>query len=348
MLDDLKLIHERDPQDTLGIAERQARQLRYVFELENDGSTWKDTGYENVVYAGMGGSSLVALFVGSWPRLNVPFEVCRNYDIPDFVNEKTLFIAASYSGNTEETLSAAGQAAEKGATVVCIAGGGKLAELARSKDYPLAVLPKAEQPRYAVLYNLKALVTILEQAGVLPSEGIADELAETADFLQEAVKKWVAVVPTDKNPAKQMALEVIGKSVVVYAGPKLAPAAYKWKISFNENAKHVAWWNEYSEFNHNEFIGWTKQPTEKPYAVIDLRSDLEHPRIQKRFVVSAKLLSGMRPEPLVVEAEGETLLEQLLWTIAFGDFVTIYTALLNNINPAPVDLIEKFKKSLDE
>jgi glucose/mannose-6-phosphate isomerase len=296
----------------------------------------------------MGGSSLVALFVGSWPRLNVPFEVCRNYDIPDFVGVKTLFIAASYSGNTEETLSAVGQAAERGATVVCIAGGGKLAELARSKGYPLAILPKAEQPRYAVLYNLKALVTILEQGGVLPTEGIAGQLAETAEFLQESVKKWTAVVPTDNNPAKKMALEVIGKSAVIYAGPKLAPAAYKWKISFNENAKQVAWWNAYPEFNHNEFMGWTQQPVEKPYAVIDLRSNLEHPRIQKRFEVSARLLSGKRPAPLIVEAEGETLLEQLLWTIAFGDFVTIYTALLNNINPAPVDLIEKFKKSLDE
>ena len=348
MLDDLKVIHERDPQDTLGIAERQAAQLRHVFELENDPGEQQARRFENVVYAGMGGSSLVALFVGSWPRLNVPFEVCRNYDIPDFVGEKTLFIAASYSGNTEETLSAIEQAAKKGATIVCIAGGGKLAELARSQHYPLAVLPKAEQPRYAILYNLKAMVTILERYDVLTAKNIAQELAETADFLQGAVQKWTAVIPTDKNPAKQLALEVIGKSAVIYAGPKLAPAAYKWKISFNENAKQVAWWNQYPEFNHNEFMGWTQQPVDKPYAVIDLRSKLEHPRIQKRFEVSERLLSGKRPAPWVVEAEGETLLEQLLWTIAFGDFVTIYTALLNNINPAPVDLIEKFKKSLDE
>jgi glucose/mannose-6-phosphate isomerase len=95
-------------------------------------------------------------------------------------------------------------------------------------------------------------------------------------------------------------------------------------------------------------MGWTKQPTQKPYVVIDLRSNLEHPRVQKRFEVSERLLSGMRPAPIVVEAQGNDLLEQLLWSIAFGDFVTIYTAILNGINPAPVDLIEKFKKSLDE
>jgi glucose/mannose-6-phosphate isomerase len=95
-------------------------------------------------------------------------------------------------------------------------------------------------------------------------------------------------------------------------------------------------------------MGWTQQPVDKPYAVIDLRSSLEHPRTQKRFEVSERLLSGKRPAPIVVEVQGETLLEQLMWSIAFGDFVTIYTALLNGINPAPVDLIEKFKKSLDE
>jgi glucose/mannose-6-phosphate isomerase len=174
------------------------------------------------------------------------------------------------------------------------------------------------------------------------------ELEGSAEYLREVVKPWIATIPTDKNPAKQIALDVIGKSAVVYSGPKLWPAAYKWKISFNENAKHVAWANQYPEFNHNEFMGWTQQPIDKPYAVIDLRSKLEHPRVQKRFEVTERLLSGKRPAPIVVECQGETVLQQLLWTIAFGDFVTIYTALLNGLNPAPVELIEKFKKSLDE
>jgi glucose/mannose-6-phosphate isomerase len=139
----------------------------------------------------------------------------------------------------------------------------------------------------------------------------------------------------------------MGKSAVVYSGPKMHPAAYKWKISFNENAKHVAWLGQLPEFNHNEFLGWSKQPTDKPYAVIDLRSNLEHPRVQKRFEVSARMLSGMRPEPHVVQAEGETVLEQLLWLIAYGDFVTLYLAVLNGVNPAPVELVEKFKRELN-
>lgn len=341
MLDDLKVIHERDAQDTLGIAERQGKQLTHEFEVFQD-----QLEVENVVYAGLGGSSLAALVSTSWPGHTVPFEIVRDYDIPQYVSEKTFFIAASYSGNTEETLSALEQAEAKGAKIAIIAGGGKLAEIAERKNYPLARMPKAEQPRYAVFYNLKALLTLLDQAGLL-ADGTIAEFEQASDFLNTAVKAWVATVPTEKNPAKQLALEMIGKSVVVYAGPKMWPAAYKWKISFNENAKQVAWAGQYPEFNHNEFIGWSQQPVDKPYAVVDLRSQLEHPRVQKRFEVTERLLSGKRPAPHVVEAEGSSLLEQLLWTIAFGDFVTIYTGLLNGVNPAPVELVEKFKKSLD-
>lgn len=342
MLDDLKMIHERDAQDTLGIAEKTWQQLGADFVFEPAFQPKNDI--LNVVYGGMGGSALAALLAQSWPGLSVPFEVVRNYDIPEYVGEKTLFIACSYSGNTEETVEAINQAAAKGAQIAVIAGGGKLVDIARDKGYPLTLLPKVEQPRYAVFSNLKALACLLDQAGLLNKD--ISELTKAGEFLRDKVQAWLPTVPTDSNPAKQLAQECIGKSVVIYGGPKFAPAAYKWKISFNENAKQVAWWGQYPEFNHNEFIGWSKQPVDKPYTVIDLRSNLEHPQVQKRFEVSERLLSGMRPAPIVVQAEGETLLEQLVWVVNLGDFVTLYTGILNGLNPAPVDLVEKFKKEL--
>lgn len=343
MLDDLKLIHERDVEDTLGIAERQWQQLLHEFETGQ-----QPVEVDNIVFAGMGGSALAAVVSQSWPGYDRPFELVRGYDIPAYVSERTYFIASSYSGNTEETLSALAQAEAKGAQIAVLAGGGKLADIAREKGYPLALLPDAGQPRYAVFYSYKALLDLLTAAGLLQVPNLKDDLQKSADLVEASVQNWIPTVPTANNPAKQIAQEVIGNSAVMYAGPKLWPAAYKWKISFNENAKHVAWANQYPEFNHNEFMGWTKQPQPKPYTVIDLRSSLEHPRIQKRFEVSARLLSGMRPELIVVEVQGETLPEQLFWAIAFGDFVTLYTAILNGLNPAPVDLIEKFKKSLDD
>lgn len=346
MLDDLKYINDHDRSDTLGIAERQWQQLVYDFA---DLAWPAKSPIHNIVFAGMGGSALAAVIARSWPTVDVPFEVVRDYDLPPYVGADTLVIASSYSGNTEETLNALAEAEAKQAQIAVIAGGGKLAELAQAKHYPLVLLPKAEQPRYAVLYSLKALLVILRAAQVLPeAEARFAELTQAADFLKQSVQPWLATVPAANNQAKQIAQEIMGKSLVVYAGPKLFPAAYKWKISANENAKHVAWVNQYPEFNHNEFIGWTKQPVDKPYTVVDLRSQLEQPRIQKRFEVSERLLSGSRPAPVVVEVQGETLLQQLLWAIALGDFTTLYLALLSGLDPAPVDLIEKFKQSLDQ
>lgn len=343
MLDDLKLIHERDAQDALGIAEKQWQQLEHQFHIPAT-----DVHFLNIVFAGMGGSALGALLSTTWPGYNVPFEVCRDYDIPGYVGPGTLFIASSYSGNTEETLSALSQAEERRAVIAVIAGGGKLAEIAKEKNYPLALLPPAAQPRFAALSGLKALVCILQKAGLVNQSDTEATIHQSSLFLREAVKEWLPTVPTKNNLAKQLALEVIGKSPVIYAGPLLFPAAYKWKISFNENAKNIAWCNQYPEFNHNEFLGWTSHPIDKPYTVIDLRSSLEHERVQKRFEVSDRLLSGKRPAAHIVEAQGEDILEQLLWTVALGDFVSLYTAILNGLNPTPVDLIEKFKANLNE
>jgi glucose/mannose-6-phosphate isomerase len=339
MLDDLQKIHERDPQDALGVAEKQWEQLEEDFDLAAESKAFK-----NVVLAGMGGSSLSALVAKSWPGLSVPYEICRAYDIPSYVGPDTLFIASSYSGNTEETVSALEQAIPTGATIAVIASGGRLEEMAAEHGYPFLKLPGGFQPRHVVFASLKALLVAFDAYGL--TSGKADELAAMSGKVQECIKRWVADQPTSTNVAKQIAQECMGKSVVVYAGTKMAPAAYKWKISFNENAKHIAWWDEFSEFNHNEFLGWTEQPEQKPYTVIDLRSNLEHPQIQKRFDITARLLSGKRPEPIVVQAEGVDLLEQLLTTIALGDFVTIYTAILSNVNPTPVALIEKLKKEL--
>ncbi|HUB94137.1 MAG TPA: bifunctional phosphoglucose/phosphomannose isomerase [Verrucomicrobiae bacterium] len=341
MLDDLQKIHERDPQDALGIAEKQWQQLEYVFDVNEP-----QLEVTNVVYAGMGGSALAALISRNWPGYSIPFEIVRDYNIPDYVSGKTFFIAASYSGNTEETISALTQAEARGAHIAVIASGGKLQQIAQDKGYPFTLLPGGLQPRHAILYNLKALVTLLERAGMVAADSAEAELHRTAAYMRDVLQAWLPTVPTKENLAKQIALECMGRSIVIYAGPKLAPAAYKWKISFNENAKHIAWWNQYSEFNHNEFLGWTEQPEQKPYTVIDLRSNLEHPQIQKRFEVSARLLSGRRPEPIAVQAQGDTLLEQLLSVIALGDFVTLYTAVLSNVNPTPVELIEKLKVEL--
>lgn len=339
MLDDLKFIHQKDVQDALGIAEKQWQQLEHTFDKPTI-----QPKVSNIVFVGMGGSALAAELLKSWQSLSVPFEIIKGYDLPAYVGDETLCIISSYSGNTEETLSACDNAEKKQAQIVVITSGGKLAEIAKRQKHPILTLPTASQPRYATFYSLVALATILDTAAI--TDDAVGELNNISQTLKQAVNEWRPDTVTEQNQAKQIALDVVGKSPVIYGGPLLGAAAYKWKISFNENAKNVAWCNQYPEFNHNEFVGWSSHPIDKPYAVIDLKSSFDNDQIKKRFALSAKLLSGKRPNPIVVEAQGETALEQLLWTVMLGDFVSIYTALLNGVNPTPVDLIEKLKAEL--
>lgn len=343
MLDDLKLIHTRDAQDALGVAASQWQQLNRTFEPAGDRPFGA---IDTIVFAAMGGSALAALLIKVWPKIGIPLEVVRDYDLPDYVGANTLVILSSYSGNTEETLSALAQAEAKGAQIAVVTGGGELQRIAEEKNYLLMLLSENRFPRCSTFDNFRAALEILVCAGLLQHGSFESELQKAADFLKSATTQWLPDVATSNNPAKQLAQELIGKSVVIYSGPKLYPVAYKWKIDFNENAKQIAWISQLPEFNHNELTGWSKQPTDKPYAVIDLRSNLEHPRIQKRFEISAQLLSGVRPEPYVVEAAGETLLEQLAWSITFGDFVSLYLAILNGINPTPLELVDKLKQAL--
>lgn len=343
ILDDANVIAQRDPQGALGFAAQQPEQLRHDFGIAGQKPFERDV--KNVVFAGMGGSSLVAEFAKTWPALSVPFVVSKTYTLPEFVNEDTLVICASASGNTEETLESLRQAEEKGAMIAIVAHGGTLVERAKASNYLLAQLPEVPQPRYGVFFDYRALVEILVAAGVTKGGSVA-QLEALVEPLKKATTNWVPSVPGEQNYAKQIADQLVGKTLIAYGGPLMYPAAYKWKIDANENAKNTAWCNALPEFNHNEFIGWSGHPVEKPFAVVDLISSFEHPRVLKRFELIDRMLSGLRPQAIDIQLQGDSALEQLLYAVLLGDFATLYLALLNGVNPTPVDLVERFKKEL--
>lgn len=343
MLDDLKYIHDRDISDALGVAEKQWQQLQQTYSV----LVQPKKPIKNIVVVGMGGSAWPMYYLKTWPTVLVPLEVVGDYGIPAYTNDETLFIASSYSGNTEEVLACLEKAEQTQATIVVVTAGGKLLEIATQKKYPLFVIPSGVQPRMSTFYFLAALIQLLESQALCPKDSIT-ELRSVGQWLSQQVQQWLPIVPSSQNEAKKLAQEMMGKSPVIYAGPLLAPVARKWKICINENAKQVAWWNQFPETSHNEFIGWSGQPVDKPYCIVDLRSNLEHARIQKRFELTERMLSGKRPAPEVVNAQGENILQQMLWASMLGDFTSIYLALLNNTDPTPVDLAEKFKSALDE
>lgn len=342
MLDDLNVIRQRDPQDYLGFAAAQPEQLHHDFGIA---SKLFGRPVKNVIFTGMGGSSLVAELAHTWPQLHVPFVVNKDYSLPSFASADTLVIAASYSGNTEETRESLGHARKAGAQVAIITHGGILLDEATQHSDVLAQIPPCPQPRAGVFYMYRALVEIFVAAKLVPHTAIAD-LEKLVAPLQAVTKKWTADVPEKDNDAKQLAQKMAGKTVLIYGGTLMFPAAYKWKIDVNENAKNTAWATPLPEFDHNEITGWSSHPVQKPFAVIELLSSFEHPRTQKRFEVGARLLSGLRPAAEQITAKGDSPLEHMLYHVLLGDMAATYLGLLNNVNPTPVDLVEKFKKEL--
>ena len=345
ILDNTNVLDQRDPEGALRVSALQYEQARFepaILDPENDGRP-----ITGVVFAGMGGSALAALIVKVWLRdeLTIPFEVIRDYDLPAYVNPNTLVIASSYSGNTEEALSSLDHAERIGSQIAVIAAGGKLGDISADKTIARVLLPTGIPQRMTVIYGLKATIALLEHFGVV-KPGRLDEIAGLAGWIESETARWLPEVPTSDNYAKQLAESAVGKTAVIYGGALTAPLAYKWKISWNENAKNVAFWNQYPEFNHNEFMGWGSHPIEKPFAVIDLISSFEHPQIIRRFEISDRILSGKRPKATVVNLAGETLIAQILWGAVLADFVSIYIAILNGVDPTPVPLIEKLKKEL--
>ena len=343
-LDNANILTQKDPEGALRIASEQFEQASFdavVWNKEHD-----DREITSIVVTGMGGSALAALLVKVWLKndIKVPFEVIRGYDLPAYVGRNTLVIASSYSGNTEETISALSQAEKAGAQLAVIASGGKLVDIACEYTIAHVSLPTGLQPRMAVIYNLRALLALFENFSII--HGKLEEVDALSGWLGRESSAWAPDVPTEHNYAKQLAEEAVGKTPVFYGGALTAPVAYKWKISWNENAKNLSFWNEYPEFNHNEFMGWTSHPVEKPFAVFDLISSFEHPQILRRFEISDRLLSGQRPKSTIVHLVGDSLIAQLLWGSILADYVSIYVAVLNGVDPTPVELIEKLKKEL--
>ena len=345
MLDDINVIKQYDPGDVLSGVLNIPEQACYEVIIHEGSNQRRD--FKNIVIAGMGGSALAAdmvrVLTAGW--LHLPLEVVKGYDLPGFVGEETLVIAVSHSGNTEETLSCYQQALDKKSCLAVMSTGGELIKRANNDNITYAQIPAGTQPRMSTIYHLRGLLKLLQNFWVIDGD-LYNQVADSADWLEGEISHWTPTVPEKNNLAKQIAKMTIGKTLVIFGGELTWPLAYKWKISWNESAKNLAFSNQYPEFNHNEFIGWSSHPVEKPFTVFDIRSNLERARIRERMELSDRLLSGKRPKAHVLELQGNTLMQQLLWGLVLADAASIYTAILNGVNPGPVHLIEKLKAEL--
>lgn len=344
MLDDLRVIDQRDSSGALAAAGSIVQQLSFDPLAEGEPGSLE---ISNIIISGIGGSALAADIIKAVVRngLNIPLEVVKSYELPGYVGRNTLVVAVSRSGNTEEILSCYVQAMQAGAIVVVAAGGGELLRLANRDGVPRVTIPVDAQPRFAMGYQLKALSKILQIYSVI-GDGLSKELAGARDWLAHWVHEWRPERPLEHNYAKQLAEKTVGKTPIFYGGELTGPVAYRWKVSWNETAKNVAFYGLYPEVSHGEFIGWLSHPIDKPFAIFDILSSFERSRITESMELSDKMLSGKRPKSTVITLQGDSLVQQLLWGMLLADMTSIYGAILNGVDPMRVESIERFKKSL--
>ncbi len=305
------------------------------------------TKISNVVIVGMGGSAIggdVARRLAS-AESRLPVRVHRDYGLPAFVDESTLVIASSYSGNTEETLSAFTESLKTRARKLVITSGGKLKQLAENEGIPSFVIDYQAPPRAAFPSNFIPLVGIFQKLGLL--EDKSADLQEAVDILKELSTDFIETRPLASNPAKQLAAKLWGHVAVIYGAEILSEVAQRWKAQFNENSKAWAFFESFPELNHNAVVGYEFPPEAKEKLfVILLHSASLRPRNLLRYEVTAKLLAKAGIAYEFAEARGESALAQVLSLILLGDYSSFYLAMLNGVDPSSTDAINFIKQYL--
>jgi glucose/mannose-6-phosphate isomerase len=300
-----------------------------------------------VAVLGMGGSAIGADLVRGIfeERLRVPLVVVRDYTLPAFAGPGTLVVASSHSGATEETLAATETALARGCPVAVVAAGGPLVERAAADALPLLRFAPEPQPRAAVGWSTLLLAGLLERAGLLD---LSDrEVADAADRAAERFAACAPAVPTERNPAKQLAWSILDRLPIVFGAGHLAPVARRWKTQLNENAKSWAGWDELPEATHNTISGLPQPETlgEHLFAVLLVSPD-DHPRTALRGELLAALLGETGTAHARVPIEGSGRLAQAFDAIVLGDLVTVSLAALYGLDPSPVPAIQAVKEKL--
>jgi len=350
-LDDATRFGELDPDGMLKRIGELPQQCRMAWTLAQGLELPPVYGaVRHVVILGMGGSAIGGTLLQGLvaEECAVPITVVRDYHLPTFARgPDTLVIGCSYSGNTEETLSAFGETLDRDTRLAAITTGGKLSALAQERGIPLLRFDYQSQPRAALGYSFTLLLGLFCRLGLL-----RDYSADLEEAIQ-VIEAWQAEiapgVPTARNAAKSLASRIAGHLPVIYGAGLLGAVANRWKTQFNENSKHWAFFEILPELNHNSVVGLgSPRSVRDQTLVLMLRSSLDHPRVQVRWEVTRELLlrEGVMAE--TVQGRGRSPLAQMLSPLHFGDYVSFYLAMLNGVDPTPVETITFLKHRLAE
>lgn len=303
---------------------------------------------QHVVVCGMGGSAIGADLVRSYlgGRLKIPMVICRHYGLPGFVGRNTLVIGSSYSGNTEETLTAIAAANKAGARIICVTTGGKLEAMATENSWSCVKIPSGMMPRAALAYSFAPLLVLMSRMGFVP--GCDDDLERAASAARERSERYS--IESEGNAAMELANRIYGRIPIIYAAQDHFDAvAVRFKGQICENSKQLAFANVYPEFNHNELVGWELyEPFVDKLIVLTLKDIDDHLRVTARMSIVDNLFSKRKIEAIELMSDGDSLLSRMLSLIQFGDFASFYLAILNGVDPSPVKVIDYLKSALEK
>lgn len=298
-----------------------------------------DKEIKNIVITGLGGSGIGGTIVKELivNEVTIPIEINNKYTIPNYVNENTLVMASSYSGNTEETVEAINHAIEKKAKIVGITSGGKIAEICKSNDLDLILVPSGSRsPRACLGYS------VIQQFYILYKLGIINKSFK--EKFEKAKELIVGEEQNIKDAAKNIASKIYDKIPIIYASDTIEGVAVRLRQQINENAKMLCWHHVIPEMNHNELVGWRTK--NEDFAVLIFRNKSDYERIQKRIEINKEVFAKYTPHIFELWSKGESEIEKVFYLINLGDWLSFYLSDLRKMDSIEVKVIDHLKSEL--
>ncbi len=337
-------VQKYDPQNQFDVLINSHKQIEYAWNNEVNISGINSKDISSIIVSGLGGSAISADLLKNFlsDELSIPYMVNRNYNLPKFANDKTLFIASSYSGNTEETISALNQAIKSNCRIICISTGGKIEEIAKANNIYNIKLQKGFQPRYALGLSFFSLLKLFQHLKLI------NDHSDLVEKIKSIWQQKGLVYSSEENYAAAIAKSLIGFIPVIYsASDSTSSVGYRLKCQLNENSKLHAFHNEVPEMNHNEIIGWESYQEKIFHAkIINLTDDTYHPQIKKRFTILKELFEKAGVEIINIKSNEENFKIRLLDFIYLADWISYYTGVFRGYDPSEIDNIHTLKEKL--
>ncbi|MBI5661041.1 MAG: bifunctional phosphoglucose/phosphomannose isomerase [Ignavibacterium album] len=339
-----EFIQKYDTQNQYQVLKETYKQIEFTIQ-----NSYPDFGFnidqiDKIIISGLGGSAISGDLLKNFLKeeLSVPVIVNRNYFLPSFADEKTLLIASSYSGNTEETLSSFSEAVKKGCKVICISTGGKLEKLAQEHSAAFIRLQKGFQPRYALGLSFFTLLKVFEKLKLIGNQ------KEVTENIISLWKRRAAEYSTEDNLAVSIAQQLVGFIPVIYSASDYSNAVgYRLKSQLNENSKLHAFHHEFPEMNHNEIIGWeTHQQKNLHTKVIYILDETYHPQIKKRFQIVSEFIKKSDTEIISLKSQEKDFKVRIMDLIFLADWISFYLGVFRGFDPSEIEYINLLKERL--